>query len=204
MPGGGGFRGGGGGGFRGGGFGGFRGGGFRDGRFGFRGNRFFGFSPFFNSGFYGYPYWGGWDPFWFDSSDYGNGYPPAYGSSPYPYVSYSGGGTPAVVINQNSGGYPYAPPPEQAYAPPPPPPAPAIREYTSPTTQAQQQYQAPLYLIAFSDGVIRAVVAYWVDGTTLHYVTMDHEQKQAPLSTVDRGLSGRLNQERNVTFALPH
>lgn len=194
----------GGGGFAGGraGFGGFRGGGFGRG-FGFRGNRFFGFSPFLYAGFYGYPYLDFWDPF-FDYSDYGYGYPPAYGYSPYGYpsVGYSGGG-PAVIINQNSGGYPYAAPPEHAYSPPPPPPAPVIREYTGPSTQAQE-YQPPLFLIAFSDGVIRAVLAYWVDGTTLHYVSLDHEQKQAPLSTVDRALSDRLNRERNVTLALPH
>jgi len=206
MHGGGGMRGGGGfgggrGGF-GGGRGGFRGGGFNRG-FGFRGNRFFGFSPFLYSGFYGYPFFDTWDPF-FDYSDYGYGYPPESGYSPYSYpsVSYSGG-TPAVIINQNSGGYPYAPPPEQAYSPPPPPPAPVIREYHAPTAQAQQ-YEPPLYLIAFHDGVIRAVLAYWVDGATLHYVSLDHEQKQAPLSTVDRALSDRLNQERNVTFSLPH
>ena len=204
MHGGGGIRGGGGfGGVRAG-VGVVRGGGFRGGAFrsgiGFRRNRlFFGFSPFLYSGFYGYPFFGFCDPF-FDCYDNGYGYPPDNGYSPYgyPYVSYSGGGTPAVAIIQNTPWYPS----EQAYAPPPPP-APAVREYTAPATQAQQ-YQAPLYLIAFSDGVIRAVLAYWVDGTTLHYVSMDHEQQQAPLSTVDRALSDRLNRERNVTFELPH
>ena len=100
------------------------GGGFNRG-FGFRGNQFFGFSPFLNSGFYGYPFFDTWDPF-FDDSDYGYGYPPSYSypSYGYPSASYSGG-VPAVIINQNSGGYPYGPPPEQAYSPPPPPPAPA-------------------------------------------------------------------------------
>ncbi len=53
------------------------------------------------------------------------------------------------------------------------------------------------------DGTIRAVLAYWVDGTTVHYVTMDHEQKQTPLSSLDHSLSERLNRERNVTFRLP-
>jgi hypothetical protein len=208
--GGGGMRGGGGGGMRGGG-GGFRGGGFRGGRFnhGF-GNGFYGYSPFLYSGFgypfYGYPFFDSWDPF-FDYSDYQSGYPaPSYGYSPsaYPSVSYSGGGMPAVIINQNS--YPYAAPPEEAYAPPPPPPAPVIREYTGPPTQTgqqAQQYEPPLYLIAFTGGVIRAVLAYWVDGATLHYVSMDHQQMQAALSTVDRALSDRLNQERGVTFSLP-
>jgi len=32
---------------------------------------------------------------------------------------------------------------------------------------------------------------------------MDHEQKQAPLSSVDRDLSERFNRERNVSFRLP-
>jgi hypothetical protein len=32
---------------------------------------------------------------------------------------------------------------------------------------------------------------------------MEHEQKQAPLSSIDRDLSERLNRERNVTFSLP-
>ena len=207
--GGGGMHGGGmaGGGMRGG-FGGMRGGGFRGGSggfrggfghpvfrggFGFRGSRFFGFySPFFYPAIYG----GYWDPF-FDYSDYG--YPPNYGyaSSGYPYAAYSSG-APAVIINQNSGGYPAPPPPEEAYAPPPP--EPSVRAFPTP---APQKYETPLYLVAFRDGVIRAVLAYWVDGANLHYVSMDHEQKQAPLNTVDRDLSTRLNRERNVTFALP-
>ena len=111
-------------------------------------------------------------------------------------MNYSGGAPPVAIV-QNMPWYPN----QQAYAPPPAPPAPVIRE--APSAQAQQE-QAPLYLIAFSDGVIRAVEAYWVDGTTLHYVSMDHEQKQAALNTVDLGLSDRLNRERGVTFALPH
>jgi hypothetical protein len=186
------FHGGGGGsGFHGGSAGGFRGGvgfrgntGFRR-NFVFRGNRFVGFSPFFYSGFYGgYPFW---DPS-YDNSGYGYG----YASAPDPYAGSYG---------YNSDWYP----PAQSYTapiPPPPPPAPVIKEYVWPPSQAQST-EPPLYLIAFQDGVIRAVAAYWVDGATLHYVSMDHEQKQAPLSSVDRMLSERLNRERNVTFQLP-
>jgi hypothetical protein len=62
---------------------------------------------------------------------------------------------------------------------------------------------SPLYLIAFHDHSIRAAAAYWVEGGTLHYVTLEHEQKQAALSTVDRDLSGQLNRERRVAFSLP-
>jgi len=169
---------------------------------GFRGG--FGHNPFFGSGFrfnrfprnFFYPgFYGGfgfYDPFWYDSYPYYN---------PYPYAGYAGdyGYSPAaqappVIINQGFQ--------------PEPPPAPMIQEYVDPAPQQQarsgaQSTEPPLYLIAFNDGSIKAVVAYWVDGKTLHYVTMDHEQKQAPLASVDRALSERFNRERNVTFQLP-
>jgi hypothetical protein len=82
-----------------------------------------------------------------------------------------------------------------------PPPAPAVWD-SGPATQAKK-YEDTLFLLAMNDGTIRAVLAYWVEGTTVHYVTMDHEQKQTPLSSLDHSLSERLNRERNVTFRLP-
>ncbi len=196
---GGGFRGGGGA-FRGGaGYrGGFRGiGGFR-GRYGFRGLYGYGWG-------YGYPYgyypgfFGDYcDPFFSDCydngygySDYGNadygGYP-AYGSPSYSSPS------PQVLIISNQ-----APPPQIVG---PLPPAPSVWN-AGPNAQANQKYQDPLYLLAMNDGTIRAVLAYWVDGATVHYVTMDHVQKQTPLASLDRSLSVRLNSERHVTFSLP-
>jgi hypothetical protein len=42
-----------------------------------------------------------------------------------------------------------------------------------------------------------------VDGKTLHYVTLEHLEKQAPLDQVDRSLSLQLNRERHVAFHLP-
>ena len=62
---------------------------------------------------------------------------------------------------------------------------------------------SPTYLIAFTDHNIRGAVAYSVEGKTLHYVTLEHEEKQAPLDTVDRALSLQLNRERQVPFQLP-
>ena len=47
---------------------------------------------------------------------------------------------------------------------------------------ASRRNAAPVYLIAFRDHTIRAAVAYWVDGNTLHYVTLEHESKQALLT----------------------
>jgi hypothetical protein len=34
-------------------------------------------------------------------------------------------------------------------------------------------------------------------------VTLQHEEKQVPLDSVDRGLSLQLNRERRVAFQLP-
>jgi len=62
---------------------------------------------------------------------------------------------------------------------------------------------SPIYLIATKDQAIRAAAWYWVDGRTLHYVTLQHEEKQVPLDTVDRDLSLQLNRERRVAFQLP-
>lgn len=156
--------------------------GYRSG-YGFRGYGYYGW-PYYYPGLYaGYN-----DPFFWDSSSpdpYYNGYP----SSDYGDV-----------------GYAYAPP-----APEPPAivqqtPAPALREYPAPApaqTPQAQKYQEPLYLLAMNDGTIRAVLSYWADGSAVRYVTLDHEQKQAPLSSIDRALSERLNRERNVPFRLP-
>jgi hypothetical protein len=43
-----------------------------------------------------------------------------------------------------------------------------------------------------------------VSGDTLHYVTLEHQEKLAPLASVDRALSAQLNRERHVSFALPN
>ena len=80
----------------------------------------------------------------------------------------------------------------------------------SPVTRGYDQYgqqvqpgASPLYLIAFNDHTIRAAISYRVEGNTLHYVTTDREDKQAPLDTVDRALSTQSNRERRVPFQLP-
>jgi hypothetical protein len=192
---GGGFRGGGairGGGFR----GGYRGiGGYR-GRNGFRG--YYGY-PFYYSGLYG----GFCDSYFSDCGAYGYG-----GDSGYGYPDYGGA---------DYGGYPsygapsYSSPNPQVLiisnqTPPPPvmvqsPPAPSA--WNAGPNDQTRKYDEPLFLLAMNDGTIRAVLAYWVDGATVHYVTMDHMQKQTPLASLDRTLSVRLNRERNVTFSLP-
>ena len=213
--GGGGFRGGGamgGGGFRGGGGGSYGGaglgyGGLRGG-FGYgglRGGFGYGYGGYYG-GFYGYPGWGFGYSYWPGYYDYGY-YPYSY--SPYAYSPY--GYSP----------YSYDPSPNTTVIyPAPDPPAsstghaeranPVIEEYDQygqeikpSTTGSSTTGGAPIYLLAFTDHSIRAAAAYWVDGKTLHYVTLEHEQKEAPLDTVDRALSLQLNRERRVPFSLP-
>jgi hypothetical protein len=205
--GGGGFHGGMGGGFRGGGFGGsgFRGGynGFHSGFNGFHGgfryfrggtrNRFifgfgyapWGYGPYYGAG-WGYPYY-----------DYGYPYYNAPYSSSYSYpTSYSDYGSsassPAVVIYQSQ-------PPINVYEAPA---QPEIREY--PETFSPQRNEKPIYLIAFKgQSNIRAAQAYWVAGDTLHFVTLQGEQRQTPVNSIDRALTLRLNHDRHVDFLLP-
>jgi hypothetical protein len=62
---------------------------------------------------------------------------------------------------------------------------------------------APIYLIALRDHTIHAAAAYWVEGSVLHYITLDHQQKQVALALVDRDLCVKLNLERHVVFSLP-
>jgi hypothetical protein len=201
SAGGGGIRGGGiGGGFR---SGGVVSGGLRGGYGGFRGGYGYGYrGGFIGYGYYGYPWYGlgySYDPY-----SYGYGYSPYVSTYPsYSYPVYEYNPSPNVTV---------------VYAAPQPP-APAYSGTYSgsvpqPATQTYDQYgqqvrpaatagSSPIYLIATKDQAIRAAASYWVDGRTLHYVTLQHEEKQLPLDTVDRDLSLQLNRERRVQFQLP-
>jgi hypothetical protein len=206
--------------------GGFRGG-FNKGFNNFRFNNFrfntFGFGRFNNFGFGfagGWPWWGGWGLGWGGGGwwdpGWGGGYGgycdsyicDGYGGGGYAAPAYSGGPNVTVIAPQAQA-QPYPVFVERAN--------PVIREYdqygqergsapqstTPQSTTPQALNGAPIYLIAMKDHVIRAAAAYWVDGQVLHYVTLQHEEKQAPLDTVDRGLSMQLNRERHVQFTLP-
>lgn len=70
-----------------------------------------------------------------------------------------------------------------------------------PSTDVAEQ-KATIYLIAFKDQTIQASYAYWVDGNTLHYVTVQGSHNRATLDLIDREMSDRLNRERNVDFSL--
>jgi hypothetical protein len=181
-----------------GGFGGIRGG------FGYRGFGYRGFGyrhfrglysywPWYYGGYYWPSYWdsGFWD--WPYDYDYGDYVSSGYGYNPYAY----GGGNVTVV---------YPPPAEPVYTPVVTQPArPVVREYRGPEDYglpSEHKNYPILYLIAFKDHVIRAAMTYWVTGGVVHYVDLDHKEKQAPLSSVDQDFSNELNRERHVPFSL--
>jgi hypothetical protein len=64
--------------------------------------------------------------------------------------------------------------------------------------------KATIYLIAFKDQSIQAAYACWVEGNTLHYVTVQGSHNRATLDLIDRDLSDRLNRDRGVDFPLTH
>jgi hypothetical protein len=128
-------------------------------------------------------------------------------------------GTPSVVINQNfvpdranplvrnygddqpppesSGGMKlYQTPPTRPYGDQAPPPSAARR-------QPGPDPQPTIYLLAFKDHNIVPALGYWMEGNTLHYVSVEHSLNQASFDLIDRDLSQRLNDERGVEFKLP-
>ncbi|HUI81581.1 MAG TPA: hypothetical protein VLY24_26835 [Bryobacteraceae bacterium] len=172
----------------------------------FRGGNFFGGRGFGGRGFFGrgngygslfYPYGGGlgwWPDYYYDSYYVPDYYGPnGYGGG---YASYQTSPNVTVIY------------PQPAEAPPPPPERahPVTREYDQNGQEIRpgaSSGSSPIYLIAFNDHVIHAAAAYWVDGKTLHYVTLQHEERTAGLDTVDRSLTLQLNRERQVPFQLP-
>jgi endonuclease YncB( thermonuclease family) len=78
-----------------------------------------------------------------------------------------------------------------------------VNQYQPSTDREDDQSSADHYLIALKDHTIYSVVAYWVDGDTLHYFTAGNVHNQASLSLVDRDLTARLNKESGMEVNLP-
>jgi PDZ domain len=76
-----------------------------------------------------------------------------------------------------------------------------VREY--PQEHRAPPGQPPYYL-AFTDSSVRLADTYWVsdDQATLYYVTPAHALEQAPLNSLDRTVSQRLNCEKNLPLWL--
>lgn len=60
-----------------------------------------------------------------------------------------------------------------------------------------------LFLIALNDSTIFTASAYWVEQGTLNYLTPSGDHNQVSMDLVNRELSRRLNEERDMTFGLP-
>jgi hypothetical protein len=162
--------------------------GFRSGVYGY--NRYrYGAGLSYWPGAYAYPYYG---------YGYGYDYDPGYDSG-YSYPSYGYDNAPPVIV------YPQEPPP-QYYQQPPAPIHSEIREYpdTSTTATVRPAGEQPIYLIALKgQDNIQAAITYWVEGNTLQYLNLQHQQKHVPLDSVDRALTFQLNHERNMDLRLP-
>jgi hypothetical protein len=191
-----------GGGFRGGSIG----GGFRSSG-GFRGNTIvrggrFGNTRFFGGRYYSNYYLGfGYGGYLYYPYAY---YPYSY--DPYYYGSYYGapyynGGYYDNGYYGNDVGYVQQAPPAQ-----PAPPTVINQNIGTPSAGASSGSffrAADYYLIAFNDHTIRAALSYTVDGDQLRYTTREHEEKTAPLSSIDVRFSEQINRDRRVEFRLP-
>jgi hypothetical protein len=90
---------------------------------------------------------------------------------------------------------------------------PVLRDYSNAPLPAPQQApddqaastaeQQVMFLIALKDHTIFPAIAYWVEGDTLNYITVQGAKNSVSLDFVDRDFSKRINKERKVEFGLP-
>lgn len=155
--------------------------------------------------------WGGWGWGW-NIGNYGCPYSyPCSSYVTYPYVGgYWPGYSDVPVVNYGYNTYRTAQSPVTVVYPPQPTPLERARPVTREYDEFGQAVQppapgnaSPIYLFAFQDGVIRAASSYRVDGATLRYVTLDREEKEAAIETLDRALTLQLNRERRVRVQIP-
>jgi len=70
-------------------------------------------------------------------------------------------------------------------------------------TAVNSSDQQVMFLIAMKDHTIYPAIAYWVDGETLNYITVQGAKNSVSLDLVDRDFSKQINKERNIEFGLP-
>jgi len=63
--------------------------------------------------------------------------------------------------------------------------------------------QQVMFLIAMKDHTIYPAIAYWVEGDTLNYITVQGVKNSVTLDLVDRDFSKQINKDRKVEFGLP-
>ncbi len=77
---------------------------------------------------------------------------------------------------------------------------PVMREYGTP---AEPTHGRPVALVAFRDGRVEPVQAYWREGDDLAFLTMADLVRRAPSNTVDIARSENLSRQQGVQFSLP-
>ena len=119
---------------------------------------------------------------------------------------------PPVIINQyfvqGPGGPPVTVPPggdapPQAYSQPPYPQGPYPQGFNGLPPGDPRGLPETFYVIAFKDRSFYSALAYWIEGTTLHYVTTQNTHNQAALDLIDIDMTTKLNQNQPVPFSIP-
>lgn len=82
-------------------------------------------------------------------------------------------------------------------------PEPGPQPQSQPETSQAATDQQVMFLIALKDHTIFPAVAYWVEGDTLNYITVQGSRNSVSLDLVDRDFSAQINKERKVEFGLP-
>jgi hypothetical protein len=109
---------------------------------------------------------------------------------------------PVVILNQKFGNDNGYPPPPYGSAPQAPA-APAPPEDQNQPQAAAGESSSIIFLIAMKDHTIFPAVAYWVEDSTLNYITAQGVRNRVSLDLVDKDFSKQLNKERSLDFALP-
>lgn len=160
-----------------------------------------------------YPVYGGYGLGYAYDGFYATDYPgsggynsgPGY-AEPYSAGSYAAEQAPApptVIINQNFQTDSVRPQIRDYSNVPLPQPGVVATPPAAPAPAALADDQPTIFLIAKQDHTIIPVIAYWVQGDTLNYISVEGAPNHLSLALVDRDLSKQLNAERHVPFALP-
>ena len=60
-----------------------------------------------------------------------------------------------------------------------------------------------IFFVALNDGSVHTAIAYWVEGSTLHYMTPEYIHNQVSLALVDQKTSAALNGSQSLPLASP-
>jgi hypothetical protein len=80
----------------------------------------------------------------------------------------------------------------------------SIHTYQAPSAERPNPSDDDVvFFVALKDSSVYTALAYWVEDSTLHYITSQGKHNQVSLDLVDRETSAKLNEGRKVEFRLP-